>query len=348
MLARLRPRHLNPAQAQGIYAALISAIVLGLAPIFGKQAILAGAAPLTVVALRTVLAVATLWLLFLVVGRRYLAIYPFGLAGCLVAGVINGLGSLMYYAGLGRLDASLAQLLYTLYPLFLTLFSRLGGQAVSRATLVRLGLGLVAVYLLTRHGPLQPDWLGAGLMVGAGFMYAAHLAVNQRVLYDVPAPTVALYTLSAMAATVSAGYLIAGAPALPASNAAWQPILLLTLVTLISRLALFSGIKRLGGVQTAIIGLSELLVTVLAALVLLGEKLTSVQWLGAAILAASILLVLREKDLGNLPGPRPWTLLVNLGPRRPPQAQIPPNEPPSGVDPSTDERAPSPSGRGPG
>lgn len=37
-------------------------------------------------------------------------------------------------------------------------------------------------------------------------MYAAHLVVNQRVLYDVPAPTVVLYTLSAMAVTVSVGY----------------------------------------------------------------------------------------------------------------------------------------------
>jgi hypothetical protein len=41
------------------------------------------------------------------------------------------------------------------------------------------------------------------------------MAVNQRVLFDVPAPTVALYTLTAMAVTMSIGYLQAGAPALP-------------------------------------------------------------------------------------------------------------------------------------
>src|SRR4029079_18347945 len=146
--------------ARGVYAALVSAIVLGLAPIFGKQAILAGVAPLSVVMLRTVLAMASLWVCFLLFWRKYLAIYPFGLAGCLAAGVINGLGSLMYYAGLGRLDASLAPLLYTLYPLLLTLFSRLEGHSISRATMTRLALGLAAVYLLTRHGPLQPDWIG--------------------------------------------------------------------------------------------------------------------------------------------------------------------------------------------
>ncbi len=341
MLARLKPSKLSSAQALGIYAALVSAIVLGLAPIFGKQAILSGVPPLSVVMLRTVLAVASLWVIFLLFWRRFLTIYPIGLAGCLAAGIINGLGSLMYYAGLGRLDASLAQLLYTLYPLFLTLFSRLEGHTISRATLARLALGLAAVYLLTRHGPLQPDWVGAGLMLSAGFMYAAHLSVNQRVLYDVPAPTVALYTLTAMAVTVTLGYLAAGAPALPPNAAAWQPVLLLTAVTLISRLALFSGLKRLGGVQTALIGLSELLITVLAALVLLGEKLAPVQWLGAAILAASVLLVIREKDLGQFPSPRPWVPLITLGLRRRPPGPQPPTE----TETTTENRAPSPGGR---
>jgi len=324
MLERLRRPRFSPAQAQGIFAALLSALVLGLAPTFGKQAINAGTPALSVVALRTVLASLSLWLVFglLPDTRRFVYIYLVGLWGCLAAGVINGLGSLMYYSGLARLDASLAQMLYTLYPIFLTLFLRLEGHVISRFTIFRLALALVAAYLLVQHGPVQTDWLGAALMVGAGLFYAAHLAVNQRVLYDVPAPTVALYTLSAMAITVSVGYLAAGLPALPPNAGAWQAVLLLTAVTLISRLALFTGLKRLGGVQAALIGLCELLVTILSAFVLLGEKIMALQWLGAALLAASVLLVARESRLGTLPTPRAWTplLLARLSrqPRLPP------------------------------
>lgn len=312
MRERLKLPRFSQAQAQGIAAALLSAIVLGLAPTFGKQAINAGTPPLSVVGLRTLLATLSLWLLFGLrpAWRRYFYIYPVGLWGCFAAGVINGLGSLMYYSGLARLDASLAQMLYTLYPIFLTLLLRLEGYAVSRFTLFRLALALLAAFLLTQHGLAQTDWLGAALMVGAGLFYAAHLAVNQRVLYDVPAPTVALYTLTAMAVTVAAGYVVAGAPALPPSTGAWQAVMLLTVVTVISRISLFMGVKRLGGVQTALIGLSELLVTVLSAFLLLGEKLSALQWLGAALLAASVLLVARESRLGSLPTPRPWTTLV--------------------------------------
>ena len=326
MLSRWMPGNWSAAQVQGVTAALLSAVVLGMTPIFGKQAINAGAPPLTVVMLRTVIGTAALWGMFALLWRRYLYIYPVGLWGCLAAGIINGLGSLMYYTGLGRLDASLAHLLYTLYPLFLTLFARLDGHAVSPFTLFRTLLALGAVYLLTQSGHAETDWLGALLMLGAGLFYAIHLALNQRVLYDVPAPTVALYTLTAMAGTVTVGYLLAGRPGLPPTPLAWEAVLLLTLVTVVSRLSLFMGVKRLGSVQTALIGLSELLVTVLLALLLLGETLSPAQWLGAVLLAASVLLVVKEKGLGQMPAPRPWLPL--LARRMPPPAP-PADEPPA-------------------
>jgi drug/metabolite transporter (DMT)-like permease len=102
------------------------------------------------------------------------------------------------------------------------------------------------------------------------------------------------------------------------------------LATVVSRLSLFMGLKRLGGVQTALIGLSELLVTVLSAQVLLGDKLLPIQWLGAALLAGSILLVVRERGLGVLPVPKPWLPLISarFGPPGPtPIAPPPPVRP---------------------
>jgi drug/metabolite transporter (DMT)-like permease len=278
---------------------------------------LAGTPPLMVVMLRTVFATAALWVIFSLFARHYLYIYPAGLWGCVLAGLINGLGSLMYYTGLGRLDASLAQLPYTLYPIVITLLARLEGHTVSRFTVLRTTLALGAIYFLTRTGGAQPDWLGALLMVCAGTLYALHLAVNQRVLYDVPAPTVAVYTITAMACTVTLGFGVAALvngelPAMPPSSVAWRAVVLLTVVTVISRLSLFMGVKRLGSVQAALIGLSELLVTVLSAWALLGERLGPLQWVGAGLLAGSIILVVRERGLGSLPPPRPWLPFYQL------------------------------------
>ena len=99
-------------------------------------------------------------------------------------------------------------------------------------------------------------------MLGAAAMYALHLPINQRVLYEVPAPTVTLYTLLAMSAVVVPAYLIFDRQ-IPSSNLNWGPLFGLSLMTSLSRLALFLGIKRIGGMQTALLGLAELLVTIL-------------------------------------------------------------------------------------
>ena len=92
---------------RGIVAAFATPTFLGMAPIFGKLAINAGADSFTVAALRTIVAVAILWGVYILLFRKFIFIYPAGLMGCIVIGAINGIGSLFYYGGLSTLDAGL-------------------------------------------------------------------------------------------------------------------------------------------------------------------------------------------------------------------------------------------------
>jgi drug/metabolite transporter (DMT)-like permease len=78
-------------------------------------------------------------------------------------------------------------------------------------------------------------------------------------------------------------------------SGAWGAILALTLVTFLSRLTLFTGVKHLGGLQTALLGLSELLVTLVLSQIWLQETLIWTQWTGAGLLIISMLLVGLEK-----------------------------------------------------
>lgn len=291
----------------GIQAALLSAFFLGMAPIFGKQAILSGFPPLAVVAIRTCLAALLLFLAVLLFKRSFLFIYPAGLLGCLLAGGINGFGSLLYYTALGRLDAGVGQMIYSLYPLFVALWLWLDHQPPTKLTIFRLALATCAMFLLTQSGSEPVDVIGLLLMLGASALYALHLPINQRVLYDMPAPTVTLYTLLAMSVVVLAAYFLAGAPVaqvIPGELfAGWGALAGLTLVTFFSRLTLFLGVKHLGGLQTAILGLGELLVTLAAAHLLLGESLSLYQWIGALLLAFSLVLVFQENIKIQRPNP---------------------------------------------
>ncbi len=275
---------------RGLRAAVLSALFLGMAPIFGKQAILAGLPPLAVVALRTVFAALLLFLILLIFKRPFLHIYSLGLIGCLLAGAINGIGSLFYYSALGRIDAGIGQLLYSLYPLFVALWLWLDKQPPTRLTVVRLALAVPAVALLTLGGAHRLDLIGMGMMLLSAALYALHIPVNQRVLFDVPAPTVTLYTLLAMSGVVFPAFLLLGPVQMPHSAATWEPVIGLTLVTFFSRLTLFLGVKHIGGMQTALLGLGELLVTLALSHWWLHESLTPTQWAGAAMLGAILLL----------------------------------------------------------
>lgn len=281
-------------QTAGILAAFTSAVFLGMAPVFGKLAITQGFTPFAVVALRTSFAAGIMLVVVLLFYRRFLYIFPVGLIGCVLAGAINGLGSLLYYLALERLDASVGQLLYSLYPFFVALWLVLDHQPPTRLTLFRIALATLAVLLLTYTPNRSVDMVGVAMMIGAAILYAMHLPINQRVLYEVPAPTVALYTLLAMSAVVVPVFLIFDRT-LPSANIPWTPVICLTFVTLFSRIALFLGVKKIGGMQTALLGLAELLIAIILSNLFLGENLSATQWLGAVGLGISLILVMYEK-----------------------------------------------------
>jgi drug/metabolite transporter (DMT)-like permease len=158
----------------------------------------------------------------------------------------------------------------------------------------------IATFLLTSAQSGRIDIGGVIFMLIAAALYALHLPINQRVLYDIPAPTVTVYTLLAMSLIVVPAYLIFD-HSLPVGNAPWLPVLGLATVTFFSRLLLFLGVKHIGGMQTALLGLGELLVAVVFSYLFLGERLTTWQWIGTAGLNISLLLVWFEAPPSNPP-----------------------------------------------
>jgi drug/metabolite transporter (DMT)-like permease len=294
---------------QGAIAAFATPTFLGMAPIFGKLAINAGADSFTVAALRTIVAVAILWGAYILFFRKYIFIYPAGLMGCIVIGAINGIGSLFYYGGLSTLDAGLVQLINGMYLAFAVLLSRVGGEKADQRTLVRVSLALIALVMLTGFGANTIDWTGVGLMLGSALMFAGTVILSQYVLYEMPAPTAALYILTTMGVVVTMVWSAVGEPVAGhvLQAAAW-PIIILGITTALSRLAMFAGVKFLGGMQTAILAITEIGVALALAYIFLGERLMPMQWGGVAVLGFGILMI-RPQDM--LPhGYNPNALIV--------------------------------------
>jgi drug/metabolite transporter (DMT)-like permease len=87
------------------------------------------------------------------------------------------------------------------------------------------------------------------------------------------------------------------------------PLLWLGIITAASRLTLFLGVKHLGSLQTALLGMLEVIVTIAVAFVLLGEVLTPIQWVGAGIILVSVALVRYEH---NVPKVIDWWAMIYL------------------------------------
>lgn len=296
---------LSREQRLGIVSTLMASFLLGWAPILGKIAYRYGVTPFTLVAFRTLAAALLIWLAFLLFWRREVVISWRGLIGCISVGAVNGFGSLLYYTSLSRLNASLASLLNTLYPLWVVLFLFAAGQPLTRLTLARLALSMLGVYLLTLVGPGELEWLGVTLMVASAATYGWHLVLGQWVLADVPSRTATLYILTTMACVVGLARVLQAQPIEPVVTTGWYAILALGLTTALSRLAVFSALQRVGGVETALVGLLELLVSLVLAFLLLGERLAPVQWIGAVLLVVSLVLMARDPGMrlarGNVP-----------------------------------------------
>lgn len=164
---------------------------------------------------------------------------------------------------------------------------------------------MMGVYLLTRTEPGKLDWMGVVLMIASAATYGWHIVLGQWVLADVSSRTAALYILTTMACVVGIARVLQARPLETLLTTGWFTILGLGLTTALSRLTMFSALELLGGVETSIAGPMELLVSLVLALLLLGDRLTGVQWIGGALLMLSLWLMSRDRGMrlaeGNVP-----------------------------------------------
>ncbi len=305
MKAKRSPDQHTRRGLSGIYSGLLASFLLGWAPILGKFAYQAGVAPMTLAALRTLVAATFLWVVYLIFWRRRMILSWKDALNCLMVGMINGIGSLFYYSGLERLDASRASLLSTLYPVWVVLFLAASGEPMSQLTLGRLMVSLSGAVLVTSPWTMGglTDYLGVMLMIASAAINGWYMVMGQWVLADVPARSGTLYILTGMAFIVSVAHIVSGVPIGEISWAGYEAIVALGLTTALSRLAMFFSLERVGGVQTAIVNLMELAVSLGLAFVLLGDRLTSWQWAGAILLLGGGVLARLDVERGATPPP---------------------------------------------
>lgn len=278
----------------GWVLALSAAFSFSFAAPIARGAIIGGFDPTTLVMVRLVFATVLVGITVALMRRGALHMDSRGLVIALAAGLLNGVGMLLFFWALALVDASVASMMISLIPLGVLSLLALRGERFTYRHTVRLGLGLGGVYLLIGPGG-DVNLVGIGLLAVAIVCFSLHMALLQWFLRPYEALTVTLVVSAAMAAVVTIAWLAQGAPWANPGVSGWLSVVGLVLVsTYLSRLLMVSAINRIGSGQMALLTPLETLLTIVWAMLFLGERLSLVQWAGGLLVLVSALLAIQR------------------------------------------------------
>lgn len=284
------------ARREGALLLLLSAAGYACLPILAKWAYAAGLAAIDLVTWRFILATPLIWLLLFATrgpragGSRSA---PTRRRALFVMGFLFACLALTAFTALTMIPSSTYTVLLYTYPALVTLFSFFWGERLSGRGWVALGLTMLGVALTV------PDWR-AGLSAGPGLalallnatLYAVYIVLTGRLLQGQKAMA------QASAWTITGALCLLGLLALwrglawPVGLAAWGSILALaTISTVLPIFTFYAGMQRVGAARASIISTVEPLITLLLAMLLLGEVMGPRQWLGGALILSSVILL---------------------------------------------------------
>ncbi len=295
----------------GVALVVISAIAFGSGGLFARPVYATGVDWLTLMAWRFGIAGALAWVLLLArpAARRALRAMPRrSMLVTIALGVIYVSNTATYYAGIAEVDLSLSALIVYIYPPVVAVLAlQFGRPLEGRRAWTALGIAVAGVVLAVGgiDAATAPPIGPLLLIVASPLLYSVWIILAARHSGErsdrtghgsdegANASVVGAVMLSSTAVIYWAANLGLGHPVLPADipSAAWPGILGVAVVAgFVSVQAFYAGTQRVGAAQASLISTVEPLWTILAASILLDERLAPIQWVGGALILAGVLL----------------------------------------------------------
>lgn len=287
----------RPAQT-GLLAMLIAVTGYSFLPVFTARLLEMNVQPVEIALWRYVLTVPIFWGIALIAGRRQRSageISRLPRIRLILLGALLAIAALTAFFGLQRIPAGTYVVIFYTYPAFTALLMLVLGDRLSGWGWAALALTLVGVMLTA---PDFSEGLAGGNLIGVllallnALVIAVYFILNARLLQGRSAlvRAAALTTTGTLAALVLVGLFIG--VRLPPAPEAWLYLLSMALVSTVMPIFMTNvGIQRLGPARAAILGSAEPVLTSIIALVLLGQMLEPLQWLGCLIIVVSVVML---------------------------------------------------------
>ena len=213
-------------------------------------------------------------------------------------GLLVAAQSYCLYSAVALIPVALALLVFQTFPMMLGLLSWLaGGERPARRSVAVMPVALVGLALALdvwgKSGDIAARWneIGAGVLwaLGAAISFAAALLLMTRWLPTMDGRLRSFLTMCVVAVVVLAGGAAAGDFRLPADTTGWAAIVLLTAFYGTAITSMFIVLPRLGAVNNAVVLNFEPIAVLAIAWVVLDQKVSALQILGAFIVTGAIM-----------------------------------------------------------
>lgn len=267
---------------------LVSTLAYGTLPILVKLAYAAGVAPLPLLAWRYAVAAALIGVLERGAPRLPLRqrLRLWGLGALFV------LNSIAFFRALETVPASVVSLVLYTYPVIVALLAGALGLERLRARGLLAALAAFAGCALTAGGAPAGEPLsraGVGWALLAAVIYACYIVLSSRLGAGVPARALALHLAQAAALLCSCLALVGPGLWLPASPRALATVAAIgVLPTVVAMTTFLAGMAIVGPTRASVLSSLEVIVTLVLAFTLLGDRLSPPQWAGAALILGAV------------------------------------------------------------
>lgn len=214
--------------------------------------------------------------------------------GALFLGFIFAGASLAAFFGLERLPASTFIVLFYTYPAMVVILSFFLGEAIQRIAWFALALALFGVALTV------PDFAtaGAGDIIGVGFAFAnaavaaVYYLSSKRILSGVN--DVLRASAFMMLGTLLTMLILVAIRGIQIPNNLPTLLSMLAIAVVCTVMPIFAtnqGIQKIGASQASLISTAEPVMSMVVAMLLLGEIILPIQWIGASMIIGSVILL---------------------------------------------------------
>lgn len=282
----------RPAKSRllGVLLVLLSGMAIAIVPTSAKLAFDTGANTLTVVTLRGVVGMA-LMALFMAATSQSFRLPERTLVPCAAAGLAHALVAYGFIGSVAHIPVNMAVLIYATHPILLALIFHLQGR--ERLTLRKLALAfmvLAGLAFVLAGGLDEPDATGLALAALASLAVCVVILLGARA-QRAGATSAQMNLMIAVATIVCGAVATAGdAWSLPAGAVGWLGLAGAGGGVTVGLVAFFAAFRFIGAVRATMLSNVEPLLGVLFAVVVLGERLSSLQWSGVALAVAALAL----------------------------------------------------------